>query len=385
MSGGATSRGEAFDEQARRIGAFGAVLGDSLQQVMDKVKAAATPPGGVTILHRTGAATANSLPTLTAGGGYAAYRPTDLFMLLMALPNTSSAVSISVDGLPAKSVISGTGDPLPVPAWTTNSHVFFLYQSDIDKFVVVGSDYVLPPSYVPDDEDVPCNVTGTANAIVMTKKVAGDTVNGADKVFWGLASAANTGAMSVEVAGRNTGDPRGIKMPDGSDVPAGLVKAGGRIAITFLASGFAELIFPASAGAATAGSFVTGSATAPAANQIVFTPNSTLPNNSGYETGFMIRAPADRPVEQGMQLKVIGINDADFLALLAQDGVSQVPVGAWKANDLLLITRDRLSDLFYVISVFPRALPTTASTTPSMTHLYAVRNSSIYALSSFGK
>jgi len=102
--------------------------------------------GRFALIFRTGASTTNALVTTTQYGNLGAYNVNDLFLCPMAVSNSSGTVTLNIDGIGAKPLTSATGDPLPVPAWADNGVVLIRYRADIDKFVLVMTNYTVSPS-----------------------------------------------------------------------------------------------------------------------------------------------------------------------------------------------------------------------------------------------
>jgi len=102
--------------------------------------------GRFAYIFRTGASTANALVTTTQYSNLLAYNINDLFLCPMAVSNTSGTVTLNIDGIGAKPLMSATGDLLPVPAWGDNGVVLIRYRPDIDKFVLVMTNYTVSPS-----------------------------------------------------------------------------------------------------------------------------------------------------------------------------------------------------------------------------------------------
>jgi hypothetical protein len=102
--------------------------------------------GRFALIFRTGASTTNALVTTTQYGNLGAYNINDLFLCPMAVSNTSGTVTLNIDGIGVKPLTNPTGDPLPVPAWADNGVVLIRYRADIDKFVLVMTNYTVSPS-----------------------------------------------------------------------------------------------------------------------------------------------------------------------------------------------------------------------------------------------
>jgi len=102
--------------------------------------------GRFALLFRTGASTANAIVTVTQYGNLGAYNVNDLFLCPMAVSNSSGTVTLNIDGIGTKPLTSHTADLLPVPAWADNGVVLIRYRADIDKFVLVMTNYTVSPS-----------------------------------------------------------------------------------------------------------------------------------------------------------------------------------------------------------------------------------------------
>jgi len=102
--------------------------------------------GRFAYIFRTGASTANAIVTTTQYGNLGAYNINDLFLCPMAVSNSSGTVTLNIDGIGAKPLMSATADLLPVPAWGDNGVVLMRYRPDIDKFVLVMTNYTVSPS-----------------------------------------------------------------------------------------------------------------------------------------------------------------------------------------------------------------------------------------------
>lgn len=116
-------------------------------------------------VFRTGSSTANAIDTVTQYGNLGAYNINDLFLCPMAVANSSSTVTLNIDGIGVKPLTSATTDLLPVPAWADNGVVLIRYRPDIDKFVLVMTNYTVSPSDALAPAKTPSyHVVGTAVA-----------------------------------------------------------------------------------------------------------------------------------------------------------------------------------------------------------------------------
>ena len=231
---------------------------------------------------------------------------------------------------------------------------------------------------------VDCTVAGT-NSIVMTPKT-GYVASGSGQRFKGKAAATNTGAVNADVPPVTGGEARQVRLRDGGQVPAGLIREGQVVEIEFVADeqspiyGLWELIVP------------TGSAvpqpvvdcTVAGTNSIVMTPKS------GYVVsgnGQRFKGKAAATNTGAVNADVPGATNGDVRQVRLPDG-SQVPAGLIREGQALEIefVEDEQSPLWGLWELIePKAEATSADTTTAATSFYAAANSRIYAQRAFGK
>lgn len=127
------------------------------------------------------------------------------------------------------------------------------------------------------------------------------------------------------------------------------------------------------------------------ANNIIATPTSTLPNNTGENCRFILRPPTK--AEGAVTLIIVGVNDGDPWYLLGPGGDAEADqltsADVYTSDDDLVIDRfDLVTARWRLRRIENPTLATltdAAAETADLASFYAGANARIYAQRSFGK
>jgi len=171
--------------------------------------------------------------------------------------------------------------------------------------------------------------------------------DGSAQLFGGVAGFDNTGAVTVEIAGLNTGDPRNANLPGGAavSIPAGTLQAGEYCEFKFIvATGLFELTCPASAGAApqpVVDCTITGT------NSLVLTPKTGyVISGGGVAQRFYGKAVADNT--GAINVEVVGANTGDPRNTLMPNGAA-VPAGLITTGQMIEVKFLETTGLFELV------------------------------------
>lgn len=264
-------------------------------------------------------------------------RPDDLYWLQVSQIAADGAPTLAIDGLPAVPIYNSKGNALGLGRWRPSDWLQLKYDADGGHLRLIGRGGTpWPPS-------VFCTITGGPGAYVFDPDPEA-LVNplGLGQRYWGIAPAANTGAISAVVNGVNSGpppDPLSVRVAGGGLAGANAVRAHELFEIVRNPfTNLWQLLSSAGVGGATsAGRLIATRQTNASGVQLFLDPLDPLPNNTGEDTFFVHQVKY--PQTGTLRVRVTGINGADDLQIRAPGGVDQVEPGTYAVGDRFIFTR----------------------------------------------
>lgn len=243
-----------------------------------------------------------------------------------------------------------------------------------------------------------CDMLLSGVYLRMTPKTGFSVLSaGLNQIFCGvMPTPPEAGTLYLIVDGLNDADPRLVKQ-DGDNIAPAALPAGTFVAFKFLvATGTFQLIWPTlipdipTPEPAVKPYYVVLEQTGGTANDLILTPTTPLPNNTGENLTFRVQLPTK--AEGSVTVRVVGINDADAWYLLGPPGDPEADqlaaADVYSSDDEIEFSR-KGSDPTWVVKriINPTLakLDEPAPADPGLRSFYAQMNSRIHALSSFGK